>query len=550
VSNIMGKFNGFLSEGRHAEAFTLASEISESFGKGIVLSAIVDSTVNVSLENVLHDNIANAISYWKCSSLISSDSDAIRVDIIRKTLTFVGSAVANNDIAMISRVVTFWKGLECSQEYYHLLALSLLDASNKAWNTYDNPTISLDILAFAMSMPVGDNKGLLAKAVDSELKERFKVASHNDDVESLHSLYNTLCLLCLDTNDTIVRNEVANQVGDAWFLFTESNYYEALKRAQWVLRASPSNQPALHIVGMIAFRSNDYPSALKALTMLSSPDPKIQETLGLCYLNTDNIIKGKDVLETLSRENPLADDTYITLAYLAQKAYAYDESISWLFKVRKPTGETLTALCHAFYETGSWDKALECYNALPSPYSSIPAVQAIAGTCLAEAGYNTAAEELLIAAIDSDDDSSLSIVSASFRNHYYDVLSKKDPAYLAASFFEKHRNDNEKALAYLEKAVEATPEVLMKKGEILLSLSRDAEAAGVFTEIANSENAAIATHGQLMLGKILLEKQQHEKALEHLEIAIKLSPGDDDAIRAMFECLQYRALSDNNKESV
>ncbi len=236
-----------------------------------------------------------------------------------------------------------------------------------------------------------------------------------------------------------------------------------------------------------------------------------------------------DLLHGVIKTNPSNADARLLLGSLLMEAGKQPEAINQLteaVKLRPRSAEAQNALGEAYSSFGNFKAALEPFEKAVAIKPDFGVAQMNLGEVLLDSGELDASAKHLdraIALLGHSDDSAYA-------------------RYLRAKVFTA-RNDIPKAVEELQQAVAVRPafaQAWSDLGEARKTGLDDAGAATAFERAVElAPNDAVA---QYRLGAEYLESGKLQAAVEHLEIAYRLSPDDQSTLNAL-----QRALREDGK---
>ncbi len=175
----------------------------------------------------------------------------------------------------------------------------------------------------------------------------------------------------------------------------------ATKRLQALARAEPDNPDALHLLGLVAFRHEQYPLALRLIEealQRRSPFPAALGNLGSVLMRMEQWEPAQMALEAALRQKPRQAEAMSNLGTVHLECGRLDEAEKWLRWATRLAPRRALAwnnLGNVQRERGEWHGAVRCYRRAqeldPDYYIAVHNL----GTALIESGCFGEAESAL-----------------------------------------------------------------------------------------------------------------------------------------------------------
>lgn len=445
--------------------------------------------------------------------------------------------------------ITFLAKIDQNPEEKIAVSRRLLESSTNYWKQTGQEGKSLSLLkAVNIITPVAGNSEM-AKAVSSTLDAFYTQALQTDRIGDLPELYQLGQELNLSISALKDPKTLKDHLLNAQSAFEQKRYEKAKENATWVLLLDPQNRQALYIIGLVDYIAGDYEKAKQLLEKIPSPSPEILEALAVSQMLSNDLKQGEANLQQVQRMHALNPDTYLRLGMGLVSEKKFEAGVNWLKKIQKPDSEVNAALTLGYYSLGNWQAALQHFQQLQEPYKSLDGLNAIAIWSFVALNKFSEAEKLLNSWVNSPPQPSNDKFPPLFIELKTKLLDSLDRYYIAALFYKDVKKQNEKALEYFDKMDRSSPEIILQKGEIYLSLKKYNEAIQSFKQAIQLEgNPSIRSRAIPGLAKIYREMQKDYDAYNWYNSYLTVLTQDPSQLSAYAEILMKIRRFDLAKE--
>lgn len=461
-----------------------------------VLDRMFIDLINQSLSK---GNLEPADTFWEGAKLFSNDSDALSIELGNQTAQTALDLVPLDDDQLDQSLpyFEFWSLLTKNPEARLAFANQLLQLAPSIWASDQNPGKSLQLIRLASGMVT------LKQAEDFQKR-----------VEETISLIN---------------KQYEERILQAKKLYEDGKYAEAWKILEHALKMNNKNQEALLYAGLTAYQLADYPHASNYLQKVQKNDEEVKLPLVV-----SQAILGDKKQETKLLEGDLKGQLtqeLILRITLGSLMYGQpDTSLIWLGKIEGDNSEALALRFIVPALNKNWEHALQNYGAIPNEYKALEGIQGLYIQTLiglnkikeAEAEMNV---EGKVKNVKSDE-----TFPPLFQAFIKAKLNIYSADYIAGLYYLSYKKDPKKALEFIGKIQNPSPQVLLKLGMIYDALNRDDEALKVLSKaLSNAENqkeiiqeatylmATIYSENSLFYDAVIKYEQYFELVRESLD---------------------------------
>lgn len=512
------------------EAFSYARSVEKHLSKSGQFFTLLSNKIEKSLKSQLKEgNTKSLTKLWLVASELTNNpkklTHNLSQDIKREILSKIQQD--GNKLKKTQAMLKMLSYMERDPKQRFLFASQLIAASTGLWVSGKEPEKAHRLMVLAGALPYLDDKPKLLTTISAFLRDAYSYARKNDDANNLPYLIQTIKHYGITVEDVEKPLEIGNQLADAKSLLERERYYEARKKAEWVLHLVPDNEEALTVLGMTSYLEKKYSKAIEALSKVSSLVLDAEEALGISYFFVGNIAKGKSTLERLSNERQLSDFALEQLGITAFLERDYQKAFSLLKTISKPTQDTLGLLCLSSYKNESYSEALYYFEQLAPSIRETPLMlQAVFQSHAAMQQLKEA--ELYLREAQKNLDMDMSSLPENFKKAYNSLWEHDEFLSQAGSFYQNQMQDPKKALKYFKKMSKPTDSSKLKEAQAYLNLKDHRRATKILNQVSTSKTPQLKRKS-LTLSLISQEQQgQSYQALITYKNKVHLEPDKVD----------------------
>lgn len=443
--------------------------------------ALPQGKLRESLENQFEKLLINSLNsgelsqitlYWDAMRMFSSQPDALRKRISGILEQKITKLAPSDDSQLKATLpyIQFWKTIEQDHQRRYQFALELIELGNYLWENNHENTKSLALMAAASQLPYYNEQKLLHPKLEEIFNHLYVQALQEDQIDQLSSLLEAIKIFNLKTVPVGDQLQQGNLLADAQFLYNQKRYAEAEKKARWVYQLNPANPKAMELVGLLDYQNGNYQEALKLLKAVKSKKQAVEIAIAVSEYLAGNKEEGEKLLKNKESGSALDTEAYLKLGYgLLSKGDAKG-SLYWFEKIAPKDNDVYAGEAFAAYEMQQWQKAIDFFHQLTPPYSHLDALQGLAIKSFEATGNNTVAEEILNNMLKQKNPPVEEEFPYPFRVFKRKLLDPIQREAIAGEFYLKVKKDPIMALSFFSKSATPSPETLLVKAEIMLSL--------------------------------------------------------------------------------
>ena len=510
-----------------------------------IASIIEQPTIEKNLSPKIYDKIITSLNlnddklaweYWhlleKTSSEISTYKNLSKT-IIRQIKTLASNSSQN--IENIQTLASFFERFEQNHSTKLKLALNILTISKDQWIIKSQTTKSLELIKIAHKLSSRENEQEIFAIIKEDIHKRFLNAKRNDDIERLSLLKEILDYFNLEQDNFISQSDISNILDDAKYYCRSARYQDAFIRAGLVHILDPQRPEALNILGSIAYVNDDYDLAEKVLSKIENPSINQEEALAVCK-TCNKKSDGYHKLIEIKNIKKLSDRALMALGYWSLDIDNNEKAIDWLSQINGESDEKSTLLCHAYYNLGQPQEALDNFFMTSPSHQEIKALKNIAiisNLMVKEKELDNNIINLLESQKESDHYINIPKKLRSFYNKDQNIIPLS-----IAKYFE-NKSQYEEALNYISTSAIPSNRTSLKKSALLIKMKQHTTAMNILEEVLQNDKA-IEEHpaANFMIASILIQKNAFEDAITHLEKALNKQTENNHVLTTLNRCHQ------------
>ena len=471
----------------------LYKEISEKDWKvveelsNVLNQALPPGNLRTSLSEQFEKLVLNALNtgdlsriqqYWSSVLLFTANPESAKRRFADLTAQKIVKIIPSDNPRLSATLpyLEFWKEVEQDRQKRYQYALELIANAYYLWANEGESKKALALMDAASKIPYVNEQKLLKPVFEKIFNQLYVQALQEDRLNQLKDILTAIDLFHLTTVPVHDLMQQGNLIEDAQYLYNQGRFAEAEKKVRWVYQLNPSNPAAIKLLGLIDYQNGDYKEALKLLKQVKNKGTDTEEAMAVSEIIAGDRTEGLKQLKKLEDMHAATSDIYLRIGYGMLALGDPQGSAAWFEKAAPKTDEVEAGEEFAAYETHQWQKALDFYYQLTPPYSKLDALQGIAIESLVQLGNLAMAEQILNNMLKEEQEPGDAEFPPVFRVFKKKLLDPMQRDAIAGRFMLNAKKDKQKALFYLSKIPNPSPETLLLKAEVMLSLGNLTEA--------------------------------------------------------------------------
>lgn len=457
----------------------------------------VEEKLNTLFDKALNEeDISSMNQFWEAMRSFAGDPQAVSRKIAYKTAAFTLDIIPidNEDLFLTTPYLEFWMSIEKDPSTRFAFSTLLLNIAENMWIQNEQPTKALTLVKITLSLPVLQDQPRFHQLLTERLALLYAQSREQGNTNLLHSVLKAMNELHVNPDPKKDKSSALKKINEAESLLNSKDYSTAQRKINWALELLPDNQKALRIAGLTDYYLANYNLAKAFLSKIQNPDAAVKEALAIANIITENAAPNNDLIEQAIKNHLAGNDVSKRLGLGLLINGKPEESLEWLSKVSPSSPEILAGKSYAYYQLGDWKKALEEYSKLPEPYKKIMGMQRIALESTAGLGQTEQAEIMLKDILHAKPRPK---PTPSFEYLNKEFFEGESPDFIAGVFYKTWKHDNGKALEYLYKIKDPSPNVLIAIGEILLMQQKYPEARSILKKAFQTNTERLSDSIQL-----------------------------------------------------
>lgn len=409
---------------------------------------------------------------WKAMWILDGDNQDLQLQYKQILSDKIIGLLTSKDGSRTQgfELLKFWNGVEQDLEGRKQFSKELVKRTSTLWKTPGEGDHANQLLVVALQVAGNENKEYITELIKDELKHSYQELLLAENYSALPALVRAPKLLAIDDFTLASPEEINGYLQEAQDAFSQRDFKKANQLTDWVLTLSPNLKKALTIAGLVNYYQGHYKIAERYLANVDANQPEIRKALAVSQiLSGVDEEEGMHSIEELAREGVLTRNVYLRLAFGEIVNNQPKKAIDWLNKLNQDNNEVKVGYALAAAEEQNWEEVLRKVSSLSPEFLKLEPIISLELISYINLDDDEKAEQTFDKLMSEGYISNEIEYSQPFNILYNKILNDYTKLYTASLYYEDIGNFNE-SLRYLSEIKDPSPNVLLRKGELLIEL--------------------------------------------------------------------------------
>jgi tetratricopeptide (TPR) repeat protein len=367
-------------------------------------------------------------------------------------------------------LLKFWNGVERDFEKRKQFSEKLVKRASSLWQDPNEGNHANQLLVLSTQVIGNQNVEYIRELIKQELKKSYENLLATESYGSLPFIVKVPKNLGMSDFKLANQEEISGYIQEGQDAFGRRDFTKAQNLMNWVLTLSPNHKKALAIAGLVNYYQGHYKIAEEYLQKIDLDQPEIRQAFAVSQiLSGVDPEEGMHTLEEMEREGVLTKNVYLRLGFGEVVNKQPKKVEKWLAKLNKNNDEVKIGYALASAESGNWQNVLNELSGLSPKYSRLDSIMSLELIAYLNLDDDAKAEKAFDRLMSEKYVPVASEFSQPFRILSNKILNDYTRLYTASLYFEDVGNYDE-ALRYLDDIIDPSPNVLLRKGEMLIDI--------------------------------------------------------------------------------